>query len=292
MLITDTKPHWLNKKISLSDTQVLSGMLGDLKLNTVCQKARCPNIGECFKSGVATFLILGDICTRSCRFCAVKKGKPSAPDKNEPCRIEDAVKKLNLKHVVITSVTRDDIADGGAGVFAETISGIKNIDKNIIIEVLVPDFKARLESLRTVIAARPEIFAHNLESVPRLYKRIRPHADYQKSLLVLESVKEMNSNIYTKSGLMLGLGEREEEVEDVLRDLRRVKCDFLSVGQYLCPSRKHFPVQEFIEPEKFDRIKIKAQRLGFLHIESGPYIRSSYRAQRYETVKKREVNFG
>lgn len=292
MLITDTKPHWLNKKISLSDTRLLSGMLGDLNLNTVCQEARCPNIGECFRSGIATFLILGDICTRNCKFCAVKKGKPLALDTDVPRRIGEAVRKLNLKHVVITSVTRDDLTDGGAGVFAEAISAIKNIDKNIIVEALAPDFKGRLESLAAVIAAGAGIFAHNLETVPRLYKRIRPDTDYQKSLLVLRSAKEMNSNIYTKSGLMLGLGEREEEVESVLRDLRGADCDFLSLGQYLSPGKKYFPAQEFIEPEKFRWMKMKAQRLGFLHIESGPYVRTSYRAEQYKINKKREVNFG
>jgi len=275
------KPGWLDKKISLGQYKELSSLFESLNLNTVCQQAACPNMGECFGSGVAAFLILGKICTRACRFCAIKKAKPEAVDYDQPGRVSQAVRRLDLRHVVITSVTRDDLSDGGAEMFSRTISCIKELGRDIKIEVLVPDFKARIESIKKVIDAGPDIFSHNLETVDRLYKQVRTDADYKRSLAVLDAAKRINSDIYTKSGLMLGLGETESEVLDALFDLRKIGCDFLSLGQYLAPSQKHFPVKEYISPDKFKWYKEQAFKLGFLHAECGPYVRSSYLASQY-----------
>jgi len=275
------KPKWLDKKISLGQYKGLSSLLESLNLDTVCQQARCPNMGECFYNGVATFLILGKICTRSCSFCAVTKAKPGAIDYDQPRRIAQAVSRLGLRHVVITSVTRDDLSDAGAEIFTRTISCIKELGQDINIEVLVPDFKANIESIKKVIDAGPDIFGHNLETVDRLYKQIRPDTDYKRSLAVLDAAKKINPDIYTKSGLLLGLGETESEVLDVLSDLRSIACDFLSLGQYLAPSKRHFPVKEYISPHKFKWYKEKAHKLGFLHAECAPYVRSSYLAAQY-----------
>ncbi|MCP4650825.1 MAG: lipoyl synthase [PVC group bacterium] len=274
------KPAWLNKKINLKDCQKLHGLFKDLELNTICREAMCPNISECFSCGVATFLILGNTCTRKCKFCNVKKGMPQEIDQTEPSRVAQAVKKLGLKHVVVTSVTRDDLTDGGAGVFAQTIQTIHKLE-SAAVEVLVPDFKGELASIETVLKAKPEIFAHNLETVPRLYEDVRKGADYQRSLDVLRIAKQIAPEIYTKSGIMLGIGETEEEVIAVLADLRETGCDFLSIGQYLAPSHSHFPVKEFIKPEQFKIYQDKAYEIGFWHVESGPYVRSSYMASRY-----------
>ncbi|MFH2138680.1 MAG: lipoyl synthase [Candidatus Omnitrophota bacterium] len=279
---TRKKPEWLNKKINLKDCQKLHGLFEELNLNTICREALCPNISECFSEGIATFLILGNICTRNCRFCNVKKGTPEGLDAEEPQRVARAVKKLGLKHVVITSVTRDDLPDGGASVFSETIRAIHLIDRDIAVEVLVPDFKGNADSIKKVLSAEPEVFAHNLETVARLYPDVRNGADYDLSLSVLENAKKINPDIYTKSGLMVGIGETEQEVLDVLDDLKKVNCDFLSIGQYLTPSTKHFPVKEFIRPEVFKTYKDKAEQIGFLHTESSPYVRSSYMASRYK----------
>jgi len=275
------KPPWLNKKISLKKTHTLSGIFSRLELNTVCKEAQCPNIGECFSKRTATLLILGNICTRNCGFCAVKKGVPEKVDSNEPERVSHAVKELKLKHAVITSVTRDDLSDGGAEIFSKTISLLKKLDKNLKIEVLVPDFKAEPASIKKVVSAKPDIFAHNLETVPRLYAKIRKGADYKRSLEVLKKAKALSENLYTKSGLMLGLGETKKEVLEVFTDLREAGCDFLSLGQYLAPSKKHYPVKEFIRPDIFDELKKQAQSLGFKHVESAPYVRSSYSADQY-----------
>jgi len=275
------RPDWLKKKIDLQQTRQLHKLFGSLDLHTVCKEALCPNIGECFSRKVATFLILGCTCTRNCNFCAVKNGVPGKIDQGEPKRVVEAVKKLGLRHVVITSVTRDDISDGGAEIFAKTIAGLKAADEDLKIEVLVPDFQARVSSIKTVIDACPDIFAHNLDTVPRLYPEVRRDAQYDRSLGVLKKAKNINKKIYTKSGLMLGLGETELEVLDVLSDLRSVQCDFLSLGQYLAPSKKHFSVQEFIHPDKFKDYKNKAQEMGFLYVKSGPYVRSSYLSDEY-----------
>jgi lipoyl synthase len=279
------KPAWLNKKIDLRKCEALNRILKEFELNTVCQEAKCPNMSECFFEGVATFLILGKICTRGCKFCAVDKGAPKKPDPGEPARIAKAVKTLNLKHVVITSVTRDDLKDGGAGTFYDTIKAINKMDKNIKIEVLVPDFKGNIESIRKVVSAGPDIFAHNVETVPSLYDKVRKGADYKLSLEVLKAATVIGGHVYTKSGLMLGLGEKEEDILNVFSDLRRAGCDFLSIGQYLSPSLKHVIVDEYIPPEKFGYYKRKAEEAGFLYVESGSYVRSSYLASKYLTSK-------
>jgi lipoic acid synthetase len=257
-------------------------MLKDLQLHTVCEEALCPNMGECFNQRQATFIILGDICTRGCRFCGIAKGKPFALDVDEPRRIVEAVKKLGLTHVVITSVTRDDLPDGGASVFAETIFSLRAIGSKISIETLIPDFNANQESLRIIADARPDIIAHNIETVPSLYKEVRPSgASYERSLGVLRSLKDLAPEIALKSGLMLGLGEKKEEVFAVFDDLIKAGCMFLSIGQYLAPSRNHYPVREYVSPLQFLRYKEEGERLGFAHIESGPYVRSSYKAKDY-----------
>ncbi len=288
------KPFWLNKKIEFGKCQQVSELLSGLKLNTVCQEALCPNISECFSQNTATFLILGDICTRSCGFCAVNNGLPDKIDNFEPDRVAEAVNKLGLDYVVITSVTRDDLSDGGADVFVNTIFSIRKTNKRVKIELLIPDFNGNIDALKKVIDASPGVIGHNLETVPILYPKARPQADYQRSLEVLKSIKKLalpnsvrnnasnrTSKIYTKSGLMLGLGEEEKEVSGVLLDLRSVDCDFLSLGQYLCPGNKNLAVREFIHPDKFLEYKQKALEMGFLYVESGPYVRSSYRAAGY-----------
>jgi lipoic acid synthetase len=275
------KPSWLNKKISLRKTHTLSEIFSRLNLNTVCKEAQCPNIGECFSRRIATLLILGNVCTRNCSFCGVKKGVPEKVDKNEPERVKAAVKELNLKHVVITSVTRDDLSDGGAEIFNKTIFSLKKLDNNLKVEVLVPDFKGSTLSIKKVIASRPDIFAHNIETVPRLYAKIRKGADYKRSLGVLKKAKSLDKRLYTKSGLMLGLGETKAEVFRVFADLKKTGCDFLSLGQYLAPSKRHHPVKEFVPPDMFDELKEKAQSFGFKHVESAPYVRSSYSADKY-----------
>lgn len=273
------RPIWLRKKIDFSACQQMLNLLKGYRLNTVCQKAACPNISECFSKKVATFLILGDICTRSCGFCNVHKGLPLPIDKDEPARLARAVNILGLKHVVITSVTRDDLGDGGADIFAQTILHLRALNKEIKIEVLIPDFKGNIEAMRKILAARPDIIAHNLETVRRLYPQVRSGADYQRSLWVLDAIKKLDSAsypVYTKSGMMLGLGERKEEVLAVFQDLRGAGCDFLSIGQYLAPSPEHLPVKEYIRPQQFLEYKNRALELGFLSVESGPYVRSSY----------------
>jgi len=275
------KPSWLNKKIHLGSCSEMKSLLRGMKLETVCEAASCPNIGECFSRSHATFLILGRQCTRSCSFCNVVKGIPLPPDRGEPARVALAVKKLKLKHVVITSVTRDDLADGGAGIFADTISNIRKTAPQVTIELLIPDFKGSRDSLQVVARSGPDIIAHNMETVPSLYRSVRQDSDYRRSLGVLEAIKQMSPGIKTKSGIMLGLGEKESEVIAVMGDLRAVECDFLSIGQYLAPSKLHYPVKEYIAPEQFAYYKEKGLSMGFLHIESGPYVRSSYMAQEY-----------
>lgn len=274
------RPHWLNKKISLSQCHQVINILSSLSINTVCREAMCPNIHECFSRNTATFLILGDICTRECSFCAVKKGIPGTVDRGEPERIAQAVKKMGLRYAVVTSVTRDDLVDGGADIFALTISSIRRENPETNIEALIPDFKGEVENLDKIIRAKPQVIAHNLETVPCLYDSVRQGSDYQRSLRVLDTVKRLSA-IHTKSGLMLGLGESESEVLGVLRDLREIGCDFLSLGQYLAPSLNHYPVKEYVNPEKFKFYKGEALKLGFLYVASNPYVRSSYLAEEY-----------
>lgn len=276
------KPEWLNKKISLRDCAQVKNLLKDLRLHTVCEEALCPNMGECFNKRQATFIILGAICTRACRFCGVAKGQPFAPDADEPRRIVEAVQKLGLTHVVITSVTRDDLADGGASAFAETILRLRAIGREISIETLIPDFNADHKSLCILADARPDILAHNIETVPSLYKEVRPTGfSYNRSLEVLRSLKSIAPKIPLKSGLMLGLGEKKEEVFAVFDDLVAAGCQFLSIGQYLAPSNNHFPVQKYLEPEVFEEYKEAALKRGFSYVKSGPYVRSSYAAYEY-----------
>jgi len=281
-------PEWLKKRAPKEELlQEMRELLRSLSLHTVCEEARCPNIGECFARKTATFMILGDRCTRNCRFCAVKKGNPLPLDPQEPENIAKAVNKLRLKYVVITSVTRDDLNEGGANQFAKTIREIKKLNKEVKIEVLIPDFKGSLPSLKKVIEAEPFVLNHNLETVSHLYSEVRPQANYKRSLKLLKRAKELNPSIHTKSGLMVGLGETFDEIVKVMKDLRKVKCEILTIGQYLRPSIKHLPVKEYIRPEEFQEYKKIGKSLGFLSIISGPFVRSSYRAgEIWEKQKK------
>jgi lipoic acid synthetase len=252
------------------------------RLNTVCEEARCPNIGECWEAGTATFMILGDVCTRACSFCAVSTGRPQALDFEEPLRVGQAVAEMGLRHAVVTSVNRDDTPDGGAKVFADTIRAIRRTSPGTSIEVLIPDFMGNWDALATVMDARPEILNHNTETVPRLYPKVRHKARYERTLELLERAKQLDPGTITKTGVMLGLGETRAELYDVLGDLRMVEVDVLTVGQYLRPagSPRHPPVERFVPPEEFAEIRDEALALGFRHVESGPLVRSSYHAER------------
>jgi lipoic acid synthetase len=274
------RPEWMQKKISPAAHVEMDRMLEDLRLHTVCREANCPNISECYCSGRATFLILGAACTRRCSFCSVSKKEPLPPDPGEPERVAEAVRRLSLGHVVITSPTRDDLPDGGAGIFAKTVAAIRNASPKTAIELLIPDFQGDRESLATVVDAIPHIIGHNLETVPRLY-HIREGADYLRSLNVLRMLHVLDSALKTKSGIMLGLGETEEEVLSLFADLLEAECRYLSIGQYLAPTRNHYPVKSFVLPEQFAEYKERALAMGFSHVESGPYVRSSYLAERY-----------
>lgn len=274
------KPRWLTKKICAGHTfRAVAGLVDSSRLHTVCEEARCPNLGECFSRGTATFLILGDVCTRSCRFCAVSGGVPEPPDSGEPERVAEAVRTLRLRYAVITSVTRDDLPDGGAGHFAATIAAIRGIPECPGVEVLVPDFLGDSVSVHTVLESHPDVFNHNIETVPRLYDAVRPEADYRRSLDVLGMAGKVFPQNRVKSGLMLGLGETVEEVRAVLGDLLGAGCGLLTIGQYLAPSRAHHPVARFVPPEEFERWREEALGMGFTAVASGPYVRSSYRAE-------------
>lgn len=274
------KPHWLQKKISPGDHAEMDRLLGSLRLNTVCREASCPNISECFRRKQATFLILGRDCTRNCSFCNLSVKVPVSPDQGEPYRVAEAVTALQLKHVVITSPTRDDLSDGGAGHFAATVRVVRAASPVTTIELLVPDFNGRESDLETVLASGPDILGHNIETVPRLYS-IRSGADYQRSLVLLRRVKEIAPLIPAKTGIMLGLGETRDEVVATLTAIRSTGCDYLSIGQYLAPSRNHQPVVEYLEPVVFDGYRELALSMGFTHVESAPYVRSSYLAEQY-----------
>ncbi|KPK21787.1 MAG: lipoyl synthase [Dehalococcoidia bacterium SG8_51_3] len=256
----------------------MHGLLDGLNLHTICQSALCPNIGKCFTAGTATFLILGDICTRCCTFCAVKKGLPEPVDEAEPKHLLEAVQKLGLSYVVITSVTRDDLPDGGASQFARTVALLRENAADIIVEVLVPDFRGSEEAIRTVVESGPQVINHNVETVPRLYPGVRRGADYARSLELLYTVKNLNIKITTKSGLMLGLGESTEEVVEVMHDLREANCNLLTIGQYLQPSAQHHPVSRFVTPEEFAKYEAIGREMGFAEVASSPLVRSSYRA--------------
>jgi lipoic acid synthetase len=282
MPIAQRRPEWLKKKIEFDNGLETRALLNGLGLNTVCREAKCPNISECFKNAHAAFLILGRYCTRNCSFCNVEKQKPNEPDRDEPGKVARAVAIMGLKHVVVTSVTRDDLSDGGAAMFVNTVKEIKKIrsHKKITIELLIPDLLGNTQALESITDSSPDIIGHNLETVPRLYN-FRPRANYARSLFVLKHVKKTNGKIRTKSALMLGLGEKEKEVTDVMEDLRMVGCDFLALGQYLRPSLKHTEVAEYIAPGQFQRYKGFALQKGFKHVESGPYVRSSFLAASY-----------
>ena len=275
------KPGWLRRRFSFkSSVTEVNDLLLDLNLRTVCQEAHCPNESECFGNHTATFMILGDHCTRNCTFCAIAHGAFEPPDPEEPKRVAEAVSRLGLKYVVLTSVTRDDLADGGASHFAATIKTIRSVGSDILLEVLVPDFQGSAQSLATVVAAQPAVINHNLETVPRLYPTVRPQADYHRSLRLLTEVKRLHSEAATKSGFMVGLGERQEEVSSLLRDLRKANCDLVTIGQYLRPSQDHHPVVDYIHPELFEAYRQEAEELGFSGVASGPYVRSSYQAEK------------
>jgi lipoic acid synthetase len=280
-------PAWFKQKPP--DPQlmtIMDNLLEGLGLHTICQSARCPNIGGCFARGTATFLILGDVCTRNCTFCAVNKGVPTPVDKTEPQRLLEAVERLNLSHAVVTSVTRDDLADGGGAHFAEVINQLHQ-SRNITVEVLIPDFLGSNQALERVVEARPEVLNHNVETVPRLYPQVRPGAAYNRSIRLLEAVKRIDPGIVTKSGLMLGLGETREEVIDVLGDLRRAGVGLLTIGQYLQPSPEHHPIASFIPPDDFAQYEKLGREMGFAGVASAPLVRSSFKAaELYRTVRK------
>lgn len=275
------KPEWLRVKIRGGEnTGTVQEILKKHSLNTVCREANCPNRGECYSKRTATFMILGKNCTRNCRFCNVTKEKPEVVDKNEPYNVAQAVDKLGLKHAVITSVTRDDIEDGGAGHFAEVIEEIRKLNKSVTIEVLIPDFKGDKKALKKVVDSKPDIINHNVETAASLYSEVRPMAVYERSLELLSNVKEMDNSILTKSGFMVGLGEKEEDVVGILRDLKKVECDIVTIGQYLAPSSKHHPVIEYIHPDIFKKYEEIALDIGFKHVFSAPLVRSSYNAEK------------
>ncbi|MDW8044570.1 MAG: lipoyl synthase [Nitrososphaerota archaeon] len=283
------KPSWLKVKLPSGEGyNQIQLQLRRFNLHTVCEEALCPNICECWNSGTLTFMLMGDTCTRSCRFCNVKSGDPGGKlDPSEPMNVAKVVEKLRLKYVVLTSVDRDDIPDGGAGHFAETIRAIKGIDGDVIVEALIPDFQYNIEALRKVVEAGPDVIGHNIETVERLSSKVRdPRASYRGSLNVLRSVKMMNPKIYTKSSLMLGLGEREDEVLKAMRDLREAQVDILTLGQYLQPSKRHLPVVEYVHPERFEYFKKKGEELGFLYVASNPLVRSSYKSIEYFSIIK------
>lgn len=249
------------------------------KLHTVCEEARCPNIGECWGNGTATFLILGDTCTRSCGFCDIKTGRPAAIDWHEPERVARAVQAMDLKHAVITSVNRDERLDGGAPIFALCIQRIRELQPGCSIEVLIPDFKGRIEALSIVMDAEPDILNHNVETVPRLFKKVQPQDRYEWALATLENAKKLKTASLTKTGIMVGLGESYDEVVSVMTDLRSVDVDILTIGQYLQPTRNHLPIERYYAPEEFERLKVTGLELGFRWVESGPFVRSSYNAE-------------
>lgn len=279
------RPEWLKVKTSWGENyRRIKSLLNQFNLHTVCQEANCPNISHCFENGTATFLILGDICTRGCKFCDVKRGVPLLVDEDEPKRVAEAARELSLQYVVITSVTRDDLSDGGASIFAQTTEEIKRSAPDCQVEVLIPDFTGSIPSLKVVLEAKPDVVNHNMETVKRLYPIVRKGADYQRSLALLQNAKMINKSITTKSGIIIGLGERWDEIIELMHDLRSAECDLLTIGQYLSPSEDHLPVARFYRPDEFKELKIVGERMGFAHVESAPLVRSSYHAK--DQIKK------
>ncbi|MBD2104217.1 lipoyl synthase [Leptolyngbya sp. FACHB-261] len=280
------KPEWLRVKAPQWErVGNVKDILRDLSLNTVCEEASCPNIGECFQAGTATFLIMGPACTRACPYCDIDfEKKPKALDPSEPERLAEAVRRLGLNHVVITSVNRDDLPDGGASQFVQCIEQTRTVMPGTTIEVLIPDLCGNWQALAGILSAQPDVLNHNTETVPRLYKRVRPQAQYERSLELLQRARELAPWVYTKSGIMAGLGETDQEVEQVMRDLRSVDCDILTIGQYLQPSNKHLGVQEFVTPERFEQWRLLGESLGFLQVVSSPLTRSSYHAEQVRAL--------
>ena len=273
------RPDWIRVRAPSGETyEWLQGLMRQKSLHTVCEEAGCPNMGECWGSGTATFLMMGDVCTRTCGFCDIKRGRPAALDFLEPERVAQAVKAMNLKHAVITSVNRDDRHDGGAPIFAMLINRIREIHPGCSIEVLIPDFKGSVEALRMVVAARPEILNHNIETVPRLFKLVQPQDSYAWARATLSNAKRIDPEVLTKSGIMLGLGETLDEVKAVMQDLREWGVEILTIGQYLQPSRQHLPIARYVHPDEFAELKAFGEEIGFRWVESGPLVRSSYHA--------------
>nr|WP_199307698.1 MULTISPECIES: lipoyl synthase [unclassified Leptolyngbya] len=283
------KPDWLRVKAPQWErVGNVKDILRDLELNTVCEEASCPNIGECFNAGTATFLIMGPACTRACPYCDIDfEKKPKALDPTEPDRLAEAVRRMNLNHVVITSVNRDDLPDGGATQFVRCIEGIRKVSPKTTIEVLIPDLCGNWDALTTILQAQPEVLNHNTETIPRLYRRVRPQGNYERSLELLRRARELAPWTYTKSGIMAGLGETDEEVYQVMQDLRAVDCDILTIGQYLQPSAKHLGVDTFVTPEQFDRWRQQGEAMGFLQVVSSPLTRSSYHAEQVRLLMER-----
>lgn len=292
------KPSWIKMRAPSGERYMnLKEMFKDLKLATVCQEAQCPNIGECWGGGTATIMLMGEVCTRGCRFCNVKTGNPKGVlDVEEPRKVAEAVSKMNLDYLVLTSVDRDDLPDEGSQHFAKTVRLLKDMDPKLIVEVLTPDFKGNHQFISYIVDAGPDVFAHNVETVERLTKRVRdPRAGYRQSLDVLEFVKARDNTRYTKSSIMLGLGETDEEVRQTLRDLRAVDCDVVTFGQYLQPQKRHLPVENFVTPERFKEWQAEAEGMGFLYVASGPLVRSSYRAGEFfmkGVIEKRKAEGG
>jgi lipoic acid synthetase len=282
------KPEWLRVKAPQWErVGNVKSLLRDLSLNTVCEEASCPNIGECFNAGTATFLIMGPACTRACPYCDIDfEKKPQPLDPTEPLRLAEAVRRMQLNHVVITSVNRDDLPDGGATQFVRCIEETRRLSPDTTIEVLIPDLCGNWEALETILTARPEVLNHNTETVPRLYRRVRPQGDYGRSLELLRRTRALAPSVYTKSGIMVGLGETDAEVQAVMADLRSVDCDILTIGQYLQPSAKHLTLQDFVTPEQFDAWRVTGETLGFLQVVSSPLTRSSYHAEQVRALMK------
>lgn len=274
------KPEWLKKTVSLNNSNInqVKDLLANLNLNTVCQSAKCPNIFECFSKKTATFMLMGNICTRNCAFCGVRSGKPQNLDKFEPKNIAKAVKEMGLSYIVLTSVTRDDLEDGGAKHFAKTVREIKNTDPNLKVECLIPDFKGSKENLKILLDVKPDVLNHNLETIKRNYKTIREHASYNKALDILKNSKDIYPGVLTKSGFMLGLGEEIEEILELLHDLESTNCDIVTIGQYLQPSKENYPVQKYYSGEEFEKIKNLASNFNFRAVVAGIFVRSSYEA--------------
>jgi lipoic acid synthetase len=279
--ISIRKPRWLKRRLPTGPAyENMRSLIQDRHLHTVCQEAKCPNQFECFSKQTATFLIMGPKCTRNCRFCSVETGPETPPDPQEAIRVAEAAAKMKLRYVVVTSVTRDDIPDGGAGLFAETILAIRKKIPQAIVEVLIPDFQGDVRALKTVLDAKPEVLNHNIETVPRLYPVVRPQAIYERSLALLQRARDYDQTIHIKSGLMLGLGEKSAEIHATLKDLLESGCRILTLGQYLQPSKDHLPVERFVPPSEFDDWRKFALELGFSDVASGPFVRSSYQAEK------------